>query len=47
MVNWGNETLIPQTEEDITAIQFVSKEMAHKLLDEMYPTIKLVVEQYF
>ena len=47
MVNWGNETLIPQTEEDITAIQFVSKEMAYKLLDEMYPTIKLVVEQYF
>ena len=47
MENWGNETLIPQTEEDITAIQFVSKEKAYKLLDEMYPTIKLVVEQYF
>jgi 8-oxo-dGTP pyrophosphatase MutT (NUDIX family) len=47
MVNWGNETLIPQTEEDITAIKFVSKEIAYTLLEEMYPTIKIVVEQYF
>jgi mutator protein MutT len=47
MQNWGNETLIPQTEEDITAIKFVSKEIAYTLLEEMYPTIKIVVEQYF
>jgi hypothetical protein len=47
MQNWGDETLIPQTEEDITAIKFVSKEIAYTLLEEMYPTIKNVVEQYF
>jgi hypothetical protein len=47
MQNWGNEILIPQTEEDITAIKFVSKEIAYTLLEEMYPTIKNVVEQYF
>jgi 8-oxo-dGTP pyrophosphatase MutT (NUDIX family) len=47
MENLGNETLIPQTEEDITAIKFVSKEIAYSLLDKMYPTIKIVVEQYF
>jgi hypothetical protein len=47
MEHWGDETLIPQTEEDITAIKFVTKEIAYALLDEMYPTIKIVVEQYF
>ena len=43
----GEETLVPQTEEDITALKFMNKEEAYKLLDKMYPTIKLVVEQYF
>lgn len=43
----GNETPIPQTEEDITAIQFVSKEITAQLLNEMYPTIRIVVEEYF
>ena len=47
MENWGNEKLIPQTEEDITAIEWLSKEKAHALLDEMYPTIRTIVEQYF
>jgi 8-oxo-dGTP pyrophosphatase MutT (NUDIX family) len=47
MENWLNETLIPQIEEDITAIKFVSKEFAYSMLDEMYPTIRIVVEQYF
>jgi 8-oxo-dGTP pyrophosphatase MutT (NUDIX family) len=44
---WDDEKLIPQTEEDITAIKFVTKEIAYSLLDEMYPTIKIIVEQYF
>ena len=47
MDNWGNEKLIPQTEEDITAVEWLSKEKAHALLDEMYPTIRTIVEQYF
>jgi 8-oxo-dGTP pyrophosphatase MutT (NUDIX family) len=47
MENWDDEKLIPQTEEDITAIKFVTKEIAYSLLDEMYPTIKIIVEQYF
>jgi 8-oxo-dGTP pyrophosphatase MutT (NUDIX family) len=47
MKHSGAETLVPQTEEDITAIKFMNKEEAYKLLDNMYPTIKLVVEQYF
>ena len=47
MENWGHEKLIPQTEEDITAIEWLSKEKAHSLMDEMYPTIRTIVEQYF
>lgn len=43
----GNERLVPQIEEDITAIKFMNKDEAHRLLDKMYPTIQLVVERYF
>lgn len=47
MNHTGVETLVPQTEEDITSLKFMNQEEAYKLLDQMYPTIKLVVEQYF
>ena len=47
MEHWGNEILIPQTEEDISEIKWVSKVEAHDLKDKMYPTIRIIVEQYF
>lgn len=47
MEHWGNETLIPQIEEDITEIKWVSNVEAHELKDKMYPTISIIVEQYF
>jgi hypothetical protein len=47
MEHWGNETLIPQIEEDITEIKWVSNVEAHELKDKMYPTIRIIVEQYF
>ncbi len=47
MEHWGKEILIPQTEEDITEIKWVSKLEAHALKDKMYPTIRIIVEQYF
>ena len=47
MEHWGNEVLIPQTEEDISEIKWVTKELADTLLDKMYPTIRVIVEQYF
>ena len=47
MEQWGTEQLVPQTEEDITAIGWFNKEKASLLLNEMYPTIRMLVEQYF
>lgn len=41
------ETLVPQTEEDISKIKWVSKKEAVQLKELMYPTIKHLVEQYF
>lgn len=41
------ETLVPQTEEDITEIKWVTKKEAEVLKEQMYPTIKHLVEQYF
>jgi 8-oxo-dGTP pyrophosphatase MutT (NUDIX family) len=47
MKHLGNELPIPQTEEDISEIKWVTKEIAYTLLDKMYPTIRIIVEQYF
>jgi len=47
MEHWGNEILIPQTEEDISEIKWVSKVEAQDLKDKMYTTIRIIVEQYF
>ncbi len=47
MEQLGTEQLVPQTEEDITAIGWFNKEKANLLLNEMYPTIRMLVEQYF
>jgi 8-oxo-dGTP pyrophosphatase MutT (NUDIX family) len=47
MEQLGTEQLVPQTEEDITAIGWFNKEKASLLLNEMYPTIRMLVEQYF
>lgn len=47
MLSTFTETLVPQTEEDITEIKWVSKEEAEQLKELMYPTIKFLVEQYF
>ncbi len=47
MINPTNDVLIPQIEEDITEIKWVSKAEAEKIKDGMYPTIRLIVGQYF
>jgi 8-oxo-dGTP pyrophosphatase MutT (NUDIX family) len=47
MVSALNESLVPQTEEDITEIKWVSKTEVQQLKEHMYPTIKRLVEQYF
>lgn len=47
MLSTFAETLVPQTEEDITEIKWVSKKEAEQLKELMYPTIKHLVEQYF
>jgi 8-oxo-dGTP pyrophosphatase MutT (NUDIX family) len=47
MEHWGNEILIPQTEEDISEIKWVSKVEAQDLKDKMYTTIRIIVEQCF
>lgn len=47
MEQWGQELLVPQAEEDITAIAWFNKEKASLLRNEMYPTIRMLVEQYF
>lgn len=43
----GNQTPIPQTEEDITEICWVNKELAGSLIKNAYPSIKEMVEKYF
>lgn len=47
MISTQKEILIPQIEEDITEIKWVSKGEADKLKKNMYPTIQLIVDQYF
>lgn len=47
MVSSVEEILIPQTEEDITQIKWMSKAEAYEVKNKMYPTIRLIVEQYF
>ena len=47
MEQFGQELLVPQTEEDITAIAWFNKEKASLLSNQMYPTIRMLVEQYF
>lgn len=43
----GNETLIPQTEEDITELRWVNKKEAARLLDNAYASIREVVKRYY
>lgn len=47
MSNAGNESLIPQAEEDITEIRWVNKEEARSLADQAYPSIKEMIEKYY
>jgi 8-oxo-dGTP pyrophosphatase MutT (NUDIX family) len=42
----GNEPLVPQTEEDITEIKWMSKEKAQSLVDKAYHSIKEMIERY-
>lgn len=43
----GVGKLIPQTEEDITAIKWVDKEEASVLIRNAYPSIKEMIEKYY
>lgn len=47
MAQLSTEPLVPQTEEDITDIKWVSKEEAKNILDLTYGSIKEMVEQYY
>ena len=43
----GNETPIPQKEEEITEIRWVDKNEASSLLNLMFPSIREMVEKHF
>lgn len=43
----GDQTPIPQTEEDITEVRWVDKKTAKALLDQSFPSIREMVEKYF
>ena len=47
MTNAGDESLIPQTEEDITEIRWVNKDDARSLAYHAYPSIKEMIEKYY
>lgn len=42
----GSQTLLPQTEEDITEIRWVSKQELPLLLSKSYPSIVEIVNKY-
>jgi len=42
----GNQELVPQVEEDITNIRWVSKKELQQYLDNTYPNIVSIVETY-
>jgi 8-oxo-dGTP pyrophosphatase MutT (NUDIX family) len=46
MLSLANETLVPQTEEDIEKIEWVPMEQLHQYLLETYPTIRTVFEAF-
>ncbi|MFN6373932.1 MAG: NUDIX hydrolase [Chitinophagia bacterium] len=43
----GIQNPIPQTEEDITEICWADKELAKKLINNAYPSIREMVQKYF
>jgi 8-oxo-dGTP pyrophosphatase MutT (NUDIX family) len=47
MLQSGYEILIPQTEEDITEIKWVSKKEARSLIDQAYPSIAEMIDRYY
>ena len=46
MLSLENETLVPQTEEDIEKIEWVPMEQLHQYLLETYPTIRTVFDAF-
>ena len=46
MLSLANETLVPQTEEDIEKIEWVPMEQLHQYLLETYPTIRTVFDAF-
>lgn len=47
MESKANETLVPQTEEDISDLRWVDKIEAVKLIENAYPSIREMVAKYF
>lgn len=47
MESFGNESLVPQIEEDITDLKWVTKEEAERLKNEAYPSIREMLEKCF
>lgn len=43
----GEQTLVPQVEEDITELRWVDKLEAEKLIKNAYPSIREMVQKYF
>jgi hypothetical protein len=43
----GNEKLIPQSEEDITEIKWVTKNEAVELIPSMYASVEEMINSYF
>ena len=42
----GNQTLTPQTEEDILEVKWITKEEAKQYFPECYPSVVDVLEKY-
>jgi hypothetical protein len=43
----GEESLVPQTEEGITALRWVDRTEAAALVKTAYPSIREMIEKYF
>ncbi|MFP5041860.1 NUDIX hydrolase [Parasediminibacterium sp. JCM 36343] len=43
----GDQSFIPQTEEDITDIKWVKPSAIHKFLQNSYQNIEIIIKQYF
>lgn len=47
MMHASNQSLVPQTEEDITEITWMSKKQVEGIIDQTYSSIKELLENHF